>query len=598
MLKSSAFALLLLAASAAHAQVPGVHIPAEIALEVSLVERAFESALAADCAPERCFSKGCVYGRHQTIDQPRATSLPGLPTEEGIGSVPTQEYLTEARCEFTYEKSVSPKDIASLQRRLELRLSRGWRKVTVTPQLLEPINKALAEPTMPPEDKPKEDEAQKEPEPTPPPPPPPAPTEPPEFTSDVALRELWTQLLPHLPWMIAIFLMTLAIFALIWASRRLGAPTIEEKMLEAQIAQPPPPEPEPEPVVEQKPDEEHSWAEQQENKWMERLADVKDDDDGPLVELLREWLKTGDFPMLARAAFVFGDRISTAFSTDSELALKKIEFAEYFRDVDEEKLPSRAEFFRRLNQHALSSLLLAQDDVQLYRSLREDFGSGGIVSLMQQLPQRFGALLFALVPRETQYDVARMMPPDLRVIVADQLLASSRISREESAHLFACISAARDGEPLPKPPRASVTDRGPAIDAAAALSVLLPHIDAVTRTALFTRALHGSTSAPQWFEDIFYGEMLAKLAPEQRADLLLDVDVRGLAAWLSLQDQEWQRALTSSLSPSMQTALRGNSTFASRAEQQSLARRGHASIITALKGQYARGKASFLALVA
>ena len=40
---------------------------------------------------------------------------------------------------------------------------------------------------------------------------------------------------------------------------------------------------------------------------------------------------------------------------------------------------------------------MSQSDVQLYRSLREDFGSGGVLSLMQALPRRFSALLFALV---------------------------------------------------------------------------------------------------------------------------------------------------------------------------------------------------------
>ena len=207
---------------------PRNHVPSAITLEVSLLERAFEAALAADCAPERCFPKGCIYARHQTIDQPRSGSLPGLPVEQSIGSVPPQEYLTEARCEFTHERSVNPKDLQALVRRLELRLSRGYRKVVVVPQALEPINKSLAEPTMPePEDQ-KPSEPPPEPE-SPPPPPPPAPAveEPPPSP----WRELWEELLPHLGWMVAIVLLTSAIVVLIWAGRRLGAPTLEEKML-------------------------------------------------------------------------------------------------------------------------------------------------------------------------------------------------------------------------------------------------------------------------------------------------------------------------------------------------------------------------------
>jgi hypothetical protein len=577
---------------------PRSHVPSAIALEVSLLERTFETALAADCAPERCFPKGCVYVRHQTIDQPRSGSLPGLPVEQGIGSVPAQEYLTEARCEFTHERSVNPKDLQALVRRLELRLSRGYRKVTVAPQALEPINKSLAEPTVPPEEQPQkapEPEEQKE---EPPPPPPVV-----EETPTSPWRELWEELLPHTAWMVAILLLTSAIVVLIWASRKLGAPTLEEKMILAQLAQNPPPPPEPtavdadaDPDHGNETDEDASFAEQQERQWRERMAGVENHN-GPIAELLREWLKVGDFPMLARAVFTFGDGLAKSFSTEPDLALKKIEFAEYFREVDENTLPSRSEFFRRLNQHAMSSLLMSQSDVQLYRSLREDFGSGGVLSLMQALPRRFSALLFALVPRETQYDVARLMPAALQTAVAEQLLASTRISREESAFIFSCIDAALDGRALPKPPAVAVTDRGPSVDAAAALSVLLPLMPATARAALFTAALQGSASAPQWYEDIFFGDMLERLEPEQRKDLLLDVDVRGLAAWLSMQELEWQRQLTASLSPAMQGAIRSNSTFASRAEQAALARRGQQDITKALKGQYARGRASFLTLV-
>jgi hypothetical protein len=227
---------------------PRTHVPSAIALEVSLLERTFETALAADCAPERCFPKGCVYVRHQTIDQPRNGSLPGLPVEQGIGSVPAQEYLTEARCEFTHERSVNAKDIQALVRRLELRLSRGYRKVVVGPQSLEPINRSLAEPTIPPDEQPKndkdkdEDEAPKE-EVAPPPPPPPVV----EKAPSSPWRELWEELLPHTAWMVAILLLTGAVVVLIWATRKLGAPTLEEKMILAQLAQNPPPPPEPTP---------------------------------------------------------------------------------------------------------------------------------------------------------------------------------------------------------------------------------------------------------------------------------------------------------------------------------------------------------------
>ena len=582
------------------ARVPQAHVPTTIALELTLLERAFESALSRDCAPERCFAKGCFYGRHQTVDQPRGTSLPGLPADEGVGSVPTQDYLTEARCEFTHERSVAARDVQALVRRLESRLSRGYRRVVVVPQALEPINASLAEPSSPP---PEDDKAQAVndeaaaddaaaaaavPEP--------------EWSGGVAFRELWQTLLPHAPWMVAILLLTLATGALIWAGRRLGAKTIDEKVLESQLATPEPAAPTPavdaQPHADKELEEERSFSEQQERLWLDRMAHVEDNQEGPMVELLREWLKVGDFPMLARAVFIFGDRLSKAFANDPELSLKKIEFAEYFRDVEESSLPSRSEFFRRLNQNAMASMLMSQSDVQLYRALREDFGSGGVLALMEELPHRFGALLFALVPRDTQQDVARMMPLERRVAVAEQLLASTRISKEESAYVFSCISAAREGQALPKPPKAVVTDRGPSVDAASAVSVLLPYLSTEQRHALFDRALHGAGNAPQWYEDIFYGEMLMRLEPEQRSELLLDVDVRGLAGWLSQQDLEWQRGFVSGLSPAMQKALHVNGQFPSRADQVREARRGHHDIIRALKGLYSKGRVSFVQLAA
>ena len=52
------------------------------------------------------------------------------------------------------------------------------------------------------------------------------------------LPELCTEvsLLPHFSWMIAVFLVTVAALTLIWALRRLGRETIEEKALAAQLA--------------------------------------------------------------------------------------------------------------------------------------------------------------------------------------------------------------------------------------------------------------------------------------------------------------------------------------------------------------------------
>ena len=43
-----------------------------VVFEMRMLERQFDAALNADCAPERCFSKGCVYVNHVAVDLPRS----------------------------------------------------------------------------------------------------------------------------------------------------------------------------------------------------------------------------------------------------------------------------------------------------------------------------------------------------------------------------------------------------------------------------------------------------------------------------------------------------------------------------------------------
>jgi hypothetical protein len=588
--------------------VPQNHVPPPVVAELRMIERQFDAALANDCAPERCFSKGCVYVNHVAIDLPRSGSLPGLGTSEGPGSVPPQEYLTEVRCEFTHEKSVPAKDVQALVRRLEQRLSKGWLKVAVGRQILEPISLSLRESPPSPEQKPE-----------PPPavtPPPTEPTPPPQWESSVALRELWLSLLPHFAWMIAVVLVTLAALTLIWATRRLGRESIEEKALAAQLAAGTLGKTEPaatptdaaeasasgdKPTPESEGAEDADFVKEQEQLWSDRIAQAElAKDEGGVVELFREWLKAGEFELLAKAIFVFGDRVSLAFSSDGQLAVRKVEFAEYLRTVDEKSLPSEGDFFRKLNHHALSSSLLSQGDAEVYRSLREEFGSAGVLRLVQSLPPRHRALLFGLVPADCQEDVARIMSAELRVEVADLLLVSNRISKEETAYVFEVLNAAREGRALPPPPKQQgLADRGREFDAAGALSVLLPRIDPTQRSELFAAALDRSGGAfPRWYEDILYGDMLLKLPAELRKDMLLDVDVRGLAGWYSLQHPEWQEGFIGQLAPSMQNAVRASLAFGSRMDQLRLARRGHQDLVAALKKQVAQGKLSFAEIVA
>lgn len=597
----------LMSAAQSGTPVPQNHIPSSVLLELRAVESQFDLALANDCAAERCFSKGCVYRDHVVVDMPRASSLPGLGQPEGPGAVPVQEYLTQARCEFTHEKSVPTKDVQALVRRLEQRLSKGWLRVSVGRQILQPISEELRESPPPPA-------------PAPPPEPvveaPPAvPAAPQTWEAGVAVRELWVSLLPHFSWMIALFLVTTAALLIIWGLRRLGRESLEEKAMAAQLAaaKATPATDAAAEAASKSSDaatadaaatnavDDAAFVTAQHQVWADRIAQAElTRDESVVVDLVRHWLKAGEFELLAKAIFVFGDRLSLAFSSDGELAVRKVEFAEYLRDLDEKQLPSDSDFFRKLNQHAISSSLLSQADAEVYRSLREEFGATGVARLIESLPPRPGALLFAFVPTDTQHEVARIMAPEVCVEVASQLLLSNRISKEETGFVLEVLGAARAGLPVPKaPPATGLADRGREFDAAGALSVLLPRIDPAARQDLFATALERSSGTfPSWYENILYGDMLLKLPEELRADLLLEVEPRVLAGWSSVQHPAWQESFINQLAPSMQNAVRASMAFGSRADQLRLARKGHNELVSAVKKQVARGKLSFSEIVA
>jgi len=607
-------------ASSAVTPIPQKHIPPTVLMELRGLESQFDLALARDCAPEKCVSKGCAYRDHAVVDLPNSTSLPGLGQQQGPGSVPPQEYLTQAHCDFAHEKALPGRDVQNLVRRLEQRLSKSWLQVTVGRQILEPISPSLAESPPP------------KPEPLPPQYLPPKPAEPPpppqKWEAELALRELWVALLPHFAWMIAVVMGTTAALVLIWAGRRVGRETAEEKALAAQIAAGALSAPKEDAAKKEEEEKEAEAAaaahggngaaspqmteelvkelarlEEQKRLWGDRIAQAElGKDEGVVVELLRQWLKAGEFALLAKAIFVFGDRLSMAFSSDGDLGARKVELAEYLRAVDESTLPSDTDFLRTLNHHALASTLMAQPDADAYRSIREDFGSAGVADLIERLPGRAGAILFAMVPADFQHEVARVLPAETRLQVIGQLLASNRLSPEERKSLFEAVDAARAGRPIPAAPKETphgIHDRGPEFDAAGALSVLFAHVNAEERRTLVSTALQRASGAlPRWYEDILHPDMLLKVPEELRADLLLEVDLKGLAGWSSVQEPQWRQHFLAGLAPSMQAAVRANMAFQSRSDQLALARRGHAELVAAMKRLVARGKISFPELVA
>ena len=128
--------------------------------------------------------------------------------------------------------------------------------------------------------------------------------------------------------------------------------------------------------------------------------------------------------------------------------------------------------------------------------------------------------------------------------------------------------------------------------------MLFQYIDAKARSALFAEALERfSGSYPLWYENILYPDMLLRLPDEMRADLLLEIDIRGLAGWSSMQQSAWQQSFIGQLAPSLQSAVKANMGFNSRADQLQQAQRGRDELVSAVKRLVARGKVSFSQMV-
>ena len=569
--------LTLLAALSLAQEPPDRQVPASVLAEVHLLESRFDVALAADCDPERCVSKGCAYVAHAVADRPARTSLPGLAKEPGPDAVGAQEYLTGARCTFAWEDSVSARDVPALASRLEAKLSRGWLVVTVEGESLPPLPDYLRNP--PPEPEPVvEPEPEPEPEPI---------EDEPEAWSP--MRELWASLLPHFFWMVGVALVTLAATALIWAWRRVGRRTVEEELLLQELAGP---EASEEPATDTPADDDA--VEERAAAWRERVSDP---DDPELHALLGALLRSGDLPLLARAALEFPD-LPAAFPEGGAYATAKLELAAFLETVDEAELPQGAAFYRALDRHALSAALGAQPDARLLASLHEDFGAAGLAELVQALPPRTGGLLLALASPVDQREIVRLLDADRAAALAAGLLGSDRVDPAESSQLFAVVSAARDGRPLPAVEALPVTDRGAPYDAVGALSVLLESLDPARRAAALAAAVerfHGRL--PAWHRGILVADWLLALPDEARVDLLLSVDAESLAGWSSLLLPEVRDRILAGIPTALHTAIRAASSFPSPRRQVALAALGRRALARGLTAQLARRGDTFESLV-
>jgi hypothetical protein len=569
--------LLALASAAASAQdggPPRRTIPPSLLVEVTAIQDRFELALATDCDPKLCFSKGCSYVAHTVADRPPSSSLPGLGQGPGPSPVEAQAWLTQARCEFAYEGSLPAANVQALARRLGTKVSGGYTTVSVGTQALPTLPASVQgiPPAAPPE-----------PEPVPEPPPPPDP-----------VRELWTALLPHLNWMIGLVLGTVCGTTLIWAWRRVGRESLEEKAFLADLARDGGDETDAEEAPPEPPPTDETLAAQLAS-WRLRLQGMDPQKIDPeLQAMLRDLLKAGELPLLAKAVLTFPS-LPGAFPSGGDIASSKLALAEYLKTVDPAALPSDAELFRALNRHMSSATLASQRDAEVVRSLREEFGSAGLVGLIEGVPARAGALLFALAPAETQQELVHLLSGRQMGAMAEQLLRSNRMDPSETEYLFAILRSAGGPEASAPPPMpVDVSDRGHAFDAAAALSALIPRLPAAKRAELFARALQRfGGSLPAWYAEILVPEMLFSLSDESRADLLLGSEAEPLAAWLSLLDSQLSERVLDGAPASLRSSLRAASGFATRARQVALADRGRRELARGFQAELARSRIRF-----
>lgn len=575
--------------------VPSRQIPPSVLVEVQLLENRFDLALAMDCDASRCFSKGCSYVDHAVADRPRTTSLPGLGQAEGPSAQGSQAYLTSARCSFANEKSLATRDVQALVGRLQAKLSSGWTVVTVDNELLQPLPAYLAEPPTEDEDVPAEEEAEQLIEE-------PVVEEPPAWSWAAAGQELWATLLPHFFWMIGLGLVTLAAGLIIWAWRRVGVASLEEQALLAQLA-----------VldggggggsaaaeVHEDADPDADYVAKQHAAWAERLQGLDPEHpDAQVQAMLRGLLRTGNQPLLAKAVLTFPG-LPGAFPSGGDVAEAKLALSDYLDAVDPAALPSDAAFYETLNRTAISSSLATQSDTQALRSLRDDFGTAGLAALIGALSPRAGALLFALAPVARQREMVQLMSPVQAAERAGQLLASNRMDRAETAALFDVLEAARQGSPLPALPQGGrVSDRGTTFGAAAALSVLLPAVEAGHRASLFesvAQRFHGTL--PAWHRDILAPDMLLALSDEGRNDLFLEVDAESLAAWLSLVDATTRAQLTGPMPSALRSTVQALSSWSGEAQRDALAERGRQALARGFQRQLARANTPFERVVA
>jgi|GEM_PF-612267 len=561
--------------------VPRSQLPAAIQASLRSFENQFELALAQDCPAEKCFPRGCVYLSHESVDRAKDAALPGLGDGQAAPGAqgPTQEYLTAARCEYAYENTLPAKDIATLSKRLEQKLSRGYTTIGIESKPLPALPSTLKQTPTP------ANAATPSPSATPTvgATPGATPTGAAELASKEAgdpLRELWRSLLPHFSWMIAILLGTTAVAVIIWAFRRLGRETPEERALMASLLET---DAHATSQTEDKNEQGNGKetgegvenAESQSSKgpssdailrsygtpgvWKSRMTAE------PLVfeGVVRRWLREKDFASIAKLALGSQEEFRRVLPSGEEFALERAELADFMSSISIAALPSDEEFAGILSNALVASYVSEQEGdelVTLARLLREQFGSEGFADIIRQTTDRLGAVLFAVIPAWRQSDTAQLLPMNKRIGLVASLSATPRASQAEVTSVLRVVNAAVRGEAVPVAPAGDAAkdsklvgvSHGRDLQCGQALSALLPLLPKETRRAFVREEqLRFEGATPPWCDGLFYPEMLSSLSSDARNGIFLQLDARDIAVWSLGLAPELRKSLLTDLPGSL-----------------------------------------------
>ena len=185
------FGVLLLLWTPASLKAAAVQIPPAIKQQVAQIQDRFGAVLDQECPPGQCFSVGCKPSRFDTLDQTQSASLPGL--EEAPVTDKPQYRLAAVLCEFAYEPSLSARDLGSIRQRVTQKVKTVGLSLAVTTRALQPKPVEIDNPS-----------GAKALPPVPP------------------WEQVFTRVLPFIPWFLSALLVTLLVMILLWCARRLG----------------------------------------------------------------------------------------------------------------------------------------------------------------------------------------------------------------------------------------------------------------------------------------------------------------------------------------------------------------------------------------